>query len=336
MKSANLPELVPARIIADGKAEMWLAGCGAKLGHLTGKLRDEKTQRPVIGDWVLVRDGNERATINALLPRRTQLVRRAAGKRAEAQVIAANLDIVFIVTAVGDDLNPRRLERYLTTVWEGGAEPVVVLNKADLAVDLEAMVREVARVTNGAPVIATIAKAAAGADVILDHLRPRCTAALVGSSGVGKSSLVNRLLGREAQAIGGLIGRERGRHTTTRRELFVLENGAILIDTPGMRELGVMDAEEGLDAAFADITELARQCRFGDCAHRGDAGCAVEAAVNTGGLDAERFAAYVTLQKEIAANQRREDPRSAAESKRAAKSMERAVRQKSRNSPKGR
>ncbi len=336
MKDANHPDLVPARVIADGKAEMWLAGCNAKLGHLTGKLRDDKLSRPVIGDWVLVRDGDERATINALLPRRTQLVRRAVGKRAEAQIIAANLDTVFIVTAVGEDVNPRRLERYLTTVWEGGASPVVVLNKADLATDLQALVREIEHVTTGAKVVATIARDTSGADVLLDHLRPRTTAALVGSSGVGKSSLVNRLLGREAQATAGLIAGERGRHTTTRRELFVLANGAILIDTPGMRELGVMDAEDGLETAFADIADLAQHCRFGDCAHLGDAGCAVQTAVDEGRLDAERFAAYVKLHKEIAANQRREDPRAAAESKRAAKSMERAVRQKARNSPKGR
>ncbi|HSI05619.1 MAG: ribosome small subunit-dependent GTPase A [Myxococcota bacterium] len=336
MKSANLPDLVPARIIADGKAEMWLAGCRAKLGRLTGKLRDDKTSRPVIGDWVLVRDGDEHASINALLPRRTQLVRRAVGKRAEPQVIAANLDVVFIVTAVGEDVNPRRLERYLTTVWEGGATPIVVLNKADLATELDALKHDIERVTNGAKVIATIAKDATGADVLLDHLTPRSTAALVGSSGVGKSSLVNRLLGREAQATAALIAGERGRHTTTRRELFVLGGGAILIDTPGMRELGVMDAEDGLETAFADIAEIAKGCRFGDCAHLGDAGCAVQTAVDEGRLDAERFAAYVKLQREIAANQRREDPKAAADSKRAAKSLERAVRQKYRNSPKGR
>ncbi len=336
MKNANLPDLVPARIIADGKAEMWLAGSKSRLGSLTGKLRDDKESRPVIGDWVLVRDGDERASIHTLLPRRTQLIRRAVGKRAEPQVIAANLDVVFIVSAVGEDMNPRRLERYLTTVWEGGAQPVLVLNKADVAADLPALVRELEAVASGAPVITTSAKSAGGADPLLAHLKPRATGALVGSSGVGKSSLVNHLLGREAQAVGDVIARERGRHTTTRRELFMLSTGAILIDTPGMRELGVMDAEEGLETAFADITELATQCRFGDCAHTGDAGCAVQAAVADGRLPTPRYEAYLTLQKEIAANQRREDPRAAQASKRNAKTIERSLRQKARNSPKGR
>lgn len=336
MKHANLPDLVPARIIADGKAEMWLAGSKSRLGSLTGKLRDDKVSRPVIGDWVLVRDGDERASIHTLLPRRTQLIRRAVGKRAEAQVIAANLDVVFIVSAVGEDMNPRRLERYLTTVYEGGAQPVLVLNKADVAADLAALIGELEAVAAGAPVITTSAKTTGGADVLLEHLKPRSTGALVGSSGVGKSSLVNHLLGREAQAVGEVIGRDRGRHTTTRRELFMLDTGAILIDTPGMRELGVMDAEEGLETAFADIAELASQCRFSDCAHTGDSGCAVQAAVADGRLPAERYEAYLTLHKEIAANQRREDPRAAQASKRHAKTIERSLRQKARNSPKGR
>jgi ribosome biogenesis GTPase len=330
------PGLVPARIVADGKAEMWLAGCNARLGHLTGKLRDEKSQRPVIGDWVMVRDGEERATIHALLPRRTSLTRRAAGKRAEPQVIAANLDVVFVVTAVGEDLNPRRLERYLTTVFEGGAQPVLVLNKSDLAENLPELIATMSAIANGVEIITTSAANGEGVELLLARVGAGKTAALVGSSGVGKSSILNRLVGREAQVIGALIGGDRGRHTTTRRELFVLPGGAIVIDTPGMRELGVMDAEEGLETAFADLAVLAQQCRFGDCAHTGDAGCAVRAAVEAGTLDAARYEAYLGLQREIAANQRREDPRAAQSGKRAARSSERAMRQKAKNSPKGR
>lgn len=297
-RAEQTPGFVPARVSADGQGEFWLLGTQARLATMAGKLRGRR-ERPVVGDWVLVRDG-ERAVIHHVLERRTALTRKAAGRDERVQIIAANVDVFFVVTSANDELNVRRLERYLAVVWDSGASPVIVINKIDLAGDPDELVRTVQATARDVPVITTSATGDAGADALRPYFADGKTAALIGSSGVGKSSLVNRLSGREVQTTSELIDGERGRHTTTRRELFVLPDGGILIDTPGMRELGLIDADAGLDVAFDDIASFAAQCRFSDCKHEGDLGCAIAAALASGELDAERYASYTALQKEMA------------------------------------
>ncbi|MBC7793840.1 MAG: ribosome small subunit-dependent GTPase A [Clostridia bacterium] len=292
--------LIAARVTSDGKAEFWLTGTKAKLGIVDGKQRALGiAARPVVGDWVLAEDREDRAIIHRVLDRKTKLIRKAAGREGAPQVIAANIDVIFIVTSANEDLNVRRLERYLALVHDSGARPVVVINKIDLAADAKALIDDTAGAMNDVDVIGVSANVDAGADALLSFIAEDESAALIGSSGVGKSSITNRLLGREAQSTASLMGRDRGRHTTTRRELFVLPNGVTLIDTPGMRELGLGEVEDGLAATFQDIDDLATDCRFSDCKHEGDPGCAVEAAAETGALDAERFASYRKLKCEV-------------------------------------
>lgn len=326
------PDLVPARVSADGQGEFWLLGTQARLASMAGKLRGRR-ERPVVGDWVLVRDG-ERAVIHQVLERRTVLTRKAAGREERVQIIAANVDVFFVVTSANDELNLRRLERYLAVVWDSGAAPVIVINKIDLASDAEELVRTVRATARDVPVVTTSATGDAGANALRAYFPAGKTAALIGSSGVGKSSLVNRLSGRAVQTTSDLIDGERGRHTTTRRELFVLPDGGILIDTPGMRELGLIDADAGLDVAFDDIAALSVQCRFSDCKHEGDLGCAIAAAIQSGELDAERYASYTVLQRELASLESRSDPRVVAQAKRSSKQMQRAGRPKSKPAPK--
>ena len=271
---------------------------------------------PAVGDWVAYRPGaqSDGAVVEAVLPRRTAFVRKTAGFEAVEQVVAANVDVVFCVTSLVDDLNPRRLERYLTLAWESGAEPVVVLTKADLCENVEAAVAQVsAASTFGVPVHVVSAVTGEGIDELSAHLAGGRTATLVGSSGVGKSTLVNRLAGSERLATAAVRADGRGRHTTTHRELVVLAAGGCLIDTPGMRELVLWDAEEGLDRAFEDVDDLARECRFSDCEHRTEPGCAVRAAIATGALDAARLESFRHLQRELRYLEIRHDARARSE-----------------------
>jgi ribosome biogenesis GTPase len=330
-------DLVPARVIAEGQSAFHLAGCRAPLGDLPGKLLKTlgKAERPLVGDWVAVADGAERASIQYVLERRTALVRRAAGTKAEAQVVAVNVDVFFVVTAVNRDFNERRLERYVSAVWNSGASPVIVLNKIDLDAELEPMLEAIERVAIGVPVVRTSAVAGHGLDELRAHLVPGRTVGFIGSSGVGKSSLTNRLLGREAQAVGGLRDDERGRHTTTGRQLMVLPEGGVLIDTPGLRELGLVDDEGGgLETSFADVAGFAGRCKFRDCKHEGEPGCAVVAAVEAGELPAERLASYRKLLKEIAAAERLRDPAAASRMKARSKVINKAHRARAKLDPK--
>ena len=327
---------VPARIVAEGKSSFHLAGCRAPLGDLSGRLlrSQHKVERPVVGDWVAVIDGSDRASIQHLFERRTTLLRRAANTLAEPQVVAANVDVFFVVTAVNRDFNERRLERYVAAVWNSGAEPVVVLNKVDIEADLAPLLEAIDRAAIGVPVVCASAATGAGLDELRAYIGPGRTVGFIGSSGVGKSSLTNRLLGRAAQAIGGLREDERGRHTTTARHLIELDGGGVLIDTPGMRELGLLDDAGGVEASFADVAAFAEHCRFRDCAHAGEPGCAVAAAIASGELPAARFASYRKLLAEIAAAERKRDPILAGRSKARWKEIHRALRARAKIDPK--
>jgi ribosome biogenesis GTPase len=325
------PELVPARIAADGPGIYGLLGSRAPLGELSGRLRHELhgAARPAVGDWVAVADGDDsnRAVIHHLLHRRTALIRRAADTEAAAQIVAANVDLFFLVTSANRDLNPRRIERYLTAVWDSGAAPVVVLNKVDLVADVVPLLEAIASVALMVPIVEVSALTGVGIDALRERIRPGMTAGMIGSSGVGKSSLINRLVGREVQHVNDIReGDARGRHTTTRRELVLLPGGGVLVDTPGMRELGLIEDEGGVEATFGDIAELALACRFNDCQHESEPGCAVLAALATGVLDRDRHASYRKLQREIAAAERRRDPILAAEERRRWKTINKELR----------
>jgi ribosome biogenesis GTPase len=330
------PQWVPARIVAEGQSSFHLAGCRAPLGDLSGTLRGSltKVERPVVGDWVAVVDGADRASIQRVLERRTTLLRRAAGTLAEPQVVAVNVDVFFVVTAVNREFNERRLERYVAAVLNSGAEPVIVLNKVDLADDLAPLLEAIDRAAIGVPVVRASAASGEGVDALRAYIGMGKTVGFIGSSGVGKSSLMNRLLGREAQAVGGLRGDERGRHTTTARQLIELAGGGVLIDTPGLRELGLLDDAGGVDTSFVDVTAFAERCRFRDCAHESEPGCAVLAAVASKELPAERLASYRKLQKEIAAVERKNDPVLAGRTKARWKEVHRALRARAKIDPK--
>jgi ribosome biogenesis GTPase / thiamine phosphate phosphatase len=290
---------IPARVSAQHRGEYdVLTEAGELRAHVAGRLRHDASSGadlPAVGDWVALRD----ETIHAVLPRRSAFLRKVAWSQTEAQVLAANVDTVFVVTGLDDDFNPRRLERYLTLAWESGASPAVVLTKADLCDDPLAMLLEAEQVALGVPAHVVSNVTGEGLDELATHLEPAKTVALLGSSGVGKSSLVNRLLDDEVQATKELAEDGTGRHTTTARQLFRLPGGAMLVDTPGLREVQLWDADDGINEAFADVDELAADCRFNDCAHRREPGCAVQAAIDEGRLPRERLQSYRALQREL-------------------------------------
>jgi ribosome biogenesis GTPase len=244
------------------------------------------------------------------------------------------VDLFFVVTSVGRDLSPRRLERYLTAVWDSGAEPVVVLNKIDLGGDVDGMAAEIDGVALGAAVVRVSAQTGEGLEGLRSHLAEGRTVALVGSSGVGKSSLINQLLGAEVQGTRTLRRDGKGRHATTRRELVELPEGGVLIDTPGMREFGLVEDRGGVATSFADVAALAAGCRYRDCEHEGEPGCAVEAAVASGELDPARLASYRKLLREIAAAERRQDPEHAGRPKRRWKAIHQSFRARKKVDPK--
>lgn len=323
------PGLLPARIAADGSGIYALLGSRAPLGVLSGRLRHELhgTERPVAGDWVVVADDGERAIIHHVLRRRTAMIRRAADSDVTAQAIAANVDVFGLVSSANRDLNPRRIERYLAAVWDSGASPVIVLNKVDLVEDVWPLLERIEPVALGVPVVQVSALTGEGIETLRTHVGPGTTLGLVGSSGVGKSSLINRLLGVDVQHVSTIREDDaRGRHTTTRRELVALPGGGVLIDTPGMRELGLIADEGGVDAAFADIAELGLACRFNDCRHETEPGCAVQKALVSGALTKERLLSYRKLQREVAAAERKRDPVLAADERRRWKTITKEYR----------
>ncbi|HZZ88648.1 MAG TPA: ribosome small subunit-dependent GTPase A [Caulobacteraceae bacterium] len=308
-------DLIPARIVVQQRGSYGLASEHGELtGQISGRLAHEAESGgyPAVGDWVAIaaRPAEQAATIHAVLPRRTAFVRRAAHSDTTQQVVAANVDVALLVASMNADLNQRRLERYLATAWQSGASPVVVLTKADLAGDPQAEIDAAESVAFGAPVLAVSAVTGEGMEALAALLKLGETAVLVGSSGVGKSSLVNALAGERLMDTGGIREDDaRGRHTTTHRELIRLPSGALILDTPGMRELGLLDADEGLTATFEDIEDIAGSCRFSDCRHGNEPGCAVREALETGELDPGRWKSFVKLQRELAFQARKEDAR---------------------------
>ena len=311
-----------------------IAPDGERLARVAGRIRHQaeaRTDYPAVGDWVAIEipAGGGDARIKAILPRSSRFSRRAAGDPTEEQVVAANIDVVFLVSGLDQDFNVRRIERYLLTAWDSGASPVVVLNKADLADDAERYVSETRGTAQGVPVHAVSVKRPESLDVLRTYLGRGRTAALLGSSGVGKSSIANALIGEERLATREVRERDsRGRHTSTSRQLVLLPGGGILIDTPGMRELQLWDTGEALAGAFADVDALAESCRFRDCRHRTEPGCAVRSAVDDGRLAGGRLESYLKLQDEQAFQNRQQDQRAQLEEKRRFKVMTKALNKK--------
>ena len=323
--------LEPARVAASGRGLLEvLTPEGARRATVSGRLLhlSDAAALPTVGDWVGLRpDTGDVAVIDHVFARRTSLARKAAGKRTDAQILAANVDTVMIVTSLNADFNPRRLERYLELALEAGARPVIVLNKADLCDDPASFVEEALTLAPTTPVVPVSALEGAGLDGLRALWSPAETVVLLGSSGVGKSTIANRLLGAEVQKEGAIReSDDRGQHTTTRRELLLLPGGGLLVDTPGIRELAPWAHDEGGPAGFADIESLAAQCRFRDCGHAGEPGCAVALAVESGALAEGRVAGYQKLAGERRYQLDKQDALARAETKRKWKMISKATR----------
>lgn len=295
---------MPARIVEEQRsAYRVVCEAGELMAETAGHLRYAAVDRsglPAVGDWVLIEAGEGRATIHEVLPRKSKFSRKAAGQETSEQIAAANIDTVFLMTSLDADLSLRRIERYLTTIWNSGAQPVVLLSKLDVCNDPRPRIEAVAKVALGVSIHALSSTTGEGVNQLDQYLNPGETVALLGSSGVGKSTLINRLLGQEVQKVREIREDDaRGLHTTTARRLFLLPGGGMLIDTPGMRELQLWEANDGLSQTFNDIELLAQGCRFRDCRHESEPGCAVQSALEKHQLNSGRFESYLKLRREI-------------------------------------
>ena len=325
----------PARVIAQQRKFWRVAGdFGECWAEASGKLRlaaDEGADWPAVGDWVAaeVHGVDTPGMIQEVLPRRSKFVRKMAGKKLDEQVIAANVDTALLVSSLDGDFSPRRVERYLAQCWESGARSVIVLNKADTCEAVREKAAEMERVAIGTAVCVVSATTGQGFGELEEFLKPGQTLVLLGSSGVGKSTIANRLLGEAVQEVQPVRESDsKGRHTTTARELFILPGGALLMDTPGLREMQLWDAEDGVAQTFADIDLLAARCKFVDCSHQEEPGCAVRAAVSSGELDAARLENRRKLLREQEFLRRKVNPEAQQENKELWKKLHRAQRQK--------
>lgn len=322
------PGDVPARVSAEHRGQLvTLSAEGERRCTIAGRLRHQG-ELPHVGDWVAMAPiDDERGVITHVLPRSTVLWRRRAGSDEKTQVLLANVDTVCVVSALDGGVNPRRIERFLALILEGGIRPVIVLAKADLCENLDENLATARQVAGTIPVLAVSVVTGQGLAALDEELfRVPQSVALLGASGVGKSTLINRWLGGGVMATSETLDDGRGRHTTTHRQLLVRPEGGVLLDTPGVREVGVLDADEGILGAFSDVDALAAACRFPDCSHVHEPGCAVREAVEQGFLDGERLEAFHKLQRENAHARTRDDPHAQRMAKSFGKSMERALR----------
>jgi ribosome biogenesis GTPase len=322
----------PGRVVVEDRGRYLVQTAdGEVAASISGRFRfdagDDPSAFPTVGDWVALdaRDPDT-AIVHGLLPRRTAIRRLYPGRRTEAQVVAANVDVGLIVTSMNQEFEPRRIERYLAAVWESGARPAIVLSKADLADDPDGYRIQAEAVAPSVPILPISAVTGAGVESVRALLARGQTVVAIGSSGVGKSTLVNALAGRELMAVREVrLDDDRGRHTTRRRQLMVLPDGSLILDTPGMRELATWDGD-GLAASFADIEAIAAECRFGDCSHRGEPGCAIDVALAEDRLDPRRLDGYRKLVREAAHLERRQDALARNEERRRWKVIHRSVR----------
>ena len=303
---AEMPSCFPARVAEENKDFYKVfSEQGEFLASVTGRIRFHaagRTDFPAIGDWVLIapRISERRATIESILPRKTILTRKMAGKHLQEQVIASNIDTIFLVTSLNQDLNLRRMERYLAIAWESGSQPVILLNKSDLCNDVQSLQDSMEEIARGVPIHALSGLTGDGTTQLQQYLSIGKTAAFIGSSGVGKSTIINSIVGKQLQRVRSIREEDdRGRHTTTSRQMILLSDGGIVIDTPGMREIGMWDTTGGVSKTFQELEELAKSCRFRDCRHAGEPGCAVAQAIQEGAFHAERLESYRKLEAEL-------------------------------------